>query len=302
MLAGLHRPRPRGRRGLALARRGRRRWRATVGPPLLEAITLLVFGVGLWLELVRSPPLAPRSGHLRRAVLAAVVMWVFWILAYVVGLSNHDFYRNFHPRPGRLERGRGPADRIRRVWFVATVAFVPVIFWNAVMWLKTEEDPDTELMALIRAERRRGTPLSGGGDGTPSRLTWRRPFSRCRPPVATTGRSTGGDAVSRDRSAACSCARAVRRSAASCASSLARSRSDAVLFGMVHQPLDVLDGPEGVRGGPQRRRGHHVAEVLAGRRSRHLDAGQVVDALVGEGAGRLVVAQQARRRAPGRPG
>ena len=30
------------------------------------------------------------------------------------------------------------------------------------MWLKTEDDPDTELMALIRAERRRGSPFSGG--------------------------------------------------------------------------------------------------------------------------------------------
>ena len=69
-------------------------------PALLEAITLLIFGVGLWLELVRSPPLAPRSGHLRRAVLAAIVMWVFWILAYIVGLSNHVFYPNFTPCHG----------------------------------------------------------------------------------------------------------------------------------------------------------------------------------------------------------
>ena len=66
----------------------------------IEAVTLLVFGVGLWLELVQSPPLAPRSGHLRRAVLAALVMWTLWILAYVAGMSNHDFYANFHHAPG----------------------------------------------------------------------------------------------------------------------------------------------------------------------------------------------------------
>ena len=34
------------------------------------------------------------------------------------------------------------------LWFVAAAAFVPVIFWNALMWLKTDEDPDTELLAL----------------------------------------------------------------------------------------------------------------------------------------------------------
>ena len=71
-------------------------------PVLLEAVTLLVFGLGLWLELVRSPPLEPRSGHLRRAILAAIVMWVFWILAYIVGLSNHVFYPNFTHVPGGL--------------------------------------------------------------------------------------------------------------------------------------------------------------------------------------------------------
>jgi hypothetical protein len=52
------------------------------------------------------------------------------------------------------------------LWFVAAAAFVPVIFWNAMMWLRTDEDPDAELLALERAERRRGTPpLTGRQDG-----------------------------------------------------------------------------------------------------------------------------------------
>ena len=136
-------------------------------PAVLEAVTLLVFGVGLWLELVRSPPLEPRSGHLRRAVLAAIVMWVFWTLAYIVGLSNHAFYPNFTHVPGGLSAAADQQIASALWWFVATLAFVPVIFWNAVMWLKTEDDPDTELIALIRVERRRGTPLSGAGEDTP---------------------------------------------------------------------------------------------------------------------------------------
>ena len=132
----------------------------------LEGATLLVFGVGLWLELVTSPPLVPRSGYLRRAALAAFVMWAFWILAYVVGLSNHDFYRNFHHVGGGLSAAADQQIASAVLWFFAAAAFVPLIFWNALLWLKTDEDPDTELLALTRAERRRGMPPAGGHGGT----------------------------------------------------------------------------------------------------------------------------------------
>jgi cytochrome c oxidase assembly factor CtaG len=132
----------------------------------LEGVTLLVFGLGLWLELVASPPLVPRSGYLRRAVLAALAMWTFWILAYVLGLSNHAFYRNFAHVPGGLSAAADQQVATAVLWFVAAAAFVPVIFWNAMMWLRTDEDPDAELLALERAERRRGTPpLTGRQDG-----------------------------------------------------------------------------------------------------------------------------------------
>ena len=135
-----------------------------LGP--IEAVTLLVFGVGLWLELVQSPPLTPRSGHLRRAVLGALVMWALWILAYVTGMSNHDFYPNFHHAAGDLSAAADQQIASAVLWLVSAVTFVPVIFWNALMWLKTEDDPDAELIGLLRAERRRGTPpLAGGGDG-----------------------------------------------------------------------------------------------------------------------------------------
>jgi len=131
----------------------------------LEGTTLLVFGLGLWLELVTSPPMAPRSGYLRRAVLAAFVMWAFWILAYVVGLSNHDFYRNFHHVGGGLSAAADQQIASAVLWFFAAVAFVPLIFWNALLWLKTDEDPDTELLALTRAERRQGMPPPGRPNG-----------------------------------------------------------------------------------------------------------------------------------------
>jgi len=129
----------------------------------LEGATLLAFGLGLWLELVTSPPLVPRSGYLRRAVLGAFAMWAFWILAYVVGLSNHDLYRSFHHVGGGLSAAGDQQIASAVLWFFASGAFVPVIFWNALLWLKTDEDPDTELLALARAERRRGPPPADGG-------------------------------------------------------------------------------------------------------------------------------------------
>jgi cytochrome c oxidase assembly factor CtaG len=135
---------------------------------LAEAGTLVFFGVALWLELIPSPPLMPRSGHLRRAVLGAIVMWLLWILAYVTGLSNHGFYPNFSHVPGGLGAAADQQIASALLWFVAALSFVPVIFWNAVMWLKTEDDPDTELFALMRGERRRGPPPLAGGDSRSS--------------------------------------------------------------------------------------------------------------------------------------
>jgi hypothetical protein len=99
----------------------------------------------------------PRSGHLRRVVLAAFSMWAFWILAYVTGLSNRGFYPNFHHAAGGLSAAADQQIAAGVLWFVAAAAFIPVIFWNALTWLQSEEDPDTELQTLARAERRRGT-------------------------------------------------------------------------------------------------------------------------------------------------
>jgi cytochrome c oxidase assembly factor CtaG len=135
---------------------------------VVEAASLLVFGLGLWLELVASPPLAPRSRHLRRAALAAGARWAFWILAYVVGLSAHGFYRNFHHPAGGLSAAADQQIASALLWFVAAAAFVPVIFWNALRWLQSEDDPDAELLALARAERRRGMPPMASGSGGPA--------------------------------------------------------------------------------------------------------------------------------------
>ena len=136
----------------------------------VEAVTLLVLGVGLWLELVDSPPLAPRSGPLRRGVLAAVAMWVFWIDAYVIAMSKADWYANFHHVAGRgFSAAADQQISAAVLWAVAGATFVPFIFWIVFRWLHSEEDPDAELYRLTKTEARRApaTPSAPGSPGGP---------------------------------------------------------------------------------------------------------------------------------------
>jgi hypothetical protein len=93
-------------------------------------------------------------------------MWVFWILAYVTGFSSGGFYGSFHHAVGGLSASADEQIGAVVLWFVAAAAFVPVIFWTALAWMQSDEDPDAELVRLARAERRRGTaPAPSGSTG-----------------------------------------------------------------------------------------------------------------------------------------
>ena len=129
----------------------------------VEAGTLVVVGAGLWLELVESPPLVPRLPRPGRVALAALAMWTVWILAYLVGLSHASWYPAYPHRAGTglsLSADQQLATGV--LWFVSACAFVPVVFWNLIRWLQSEEDPDVELHHLVRQERIRG-PAPGSG-------------------------------------------------------------------------------------------------------------------------------------------
>lgn len=134
---------------------------------VLEAAVLLIVGTGLWLELVESPPLVPRLPRPYRTALAAVSMWVVWIMAYLVGLSHGSWYSAYPHHAGigvSLSADQQLATGV--MWFVSACAFVPVIFANLIRWLQAEEDPDEELRVLVRQERTRGRTL-GPGPSTP---------------------------------------------------------------------------------------------------------------------------------------
>lgn len=126
----------------------------------VEAAFLVMVGVALWLELVESPPLTPRLSRPSRVALAAISMWVVWILAYLVGLSHGSWYQVYPHHAGvgfSLSADQQLATGV--MWFISASAFVPVIYWNLVRWLQAEENPDEELHHLVRQERVRGRTL-----------------------------------------------------------------------------------------------------------------------------------------------
>jgi cytochrome c oxidase assembly factor CtaG len=134
---------------------------------VVEAATLLAAGVGLWLELVESPPLTPRLSRPSRMALAAISMWTIWVLAYLVGLSQGSWYHAYSHHPGTgFSLSADQQLTTGMLWFVSACAFIPVVYWNLIRWLQSEEDPDEELHHLVRQERIRGRTL-GSDQPTP---------------------------------------------------------------------------------------------------------------------------------------
>ena len=119
----------------------------------VELVTLLAAGVGLWLELVSSPPLAPRLPNPHRAAVAALAMWSTWAVAYALGLANHAV---FHGYDGPGSALSGVADQqiaVALVWAVSACCFVPVVFVALLSWLSASDNPDEELQRLARDDR-----------------------------------------------------------------------------------------------------------------------------------------------------
>lgn len=125
---------------------------------ILEALSLTPVGIWIWTELVDSPPLSPRLIRPHRIALAAVSMWVIWILAYFVALSHGNWYTAFVHRAGHgVSLAADQQLSAGAMWIVSGVTYISLIYWNLFKWLQSEEDPDNELRQLVRFERvRRG--------------------------------------------------------------------------------------------------------------------------------------------------
>jgi cytochrome c oxidase assembly factor CtaG len=120
-----------------------------------EAVTLLAAGIGLWLELVASPPLAPRLPNPHRAAIAALAMWSTWAVAYALGFANHAVFHGYDAAGSGLSAVADQQITVGLVWAVSGFCFIPVVFVTMLSWLKDSEDPDEELQRLARDQRQR---------------------------------------------------------------------------------------------------------------------------------------------------
>jgi cytochrome c oxidase assembly factor CtaG len=119
----------------------------------VELVTLLAAGTGLWLDLVSSPPLAPRLPNPHRAAIAALAMWSTWAAGYALGLANHAVFHGYDAPGGALSAVADQQITVALVWAVSACCFVPVVFVALLSWLSASDNPDEELQRLARDER-----------------------------------------------------------------------------------------------------------------------------------------------------
>ncbi len=119
-----------------------------------ESLSLVGVGVIVWSDLVESPPLSPGITRPFRIGAATVAMWIAWILAYMDAMSHNSWYSVFHHVAGHgLSRNADQQLSAGAMWFLSAGVFMPVIFWNLVHWLQSEENPTDELRRLVREQR-----------------------------------------------------------------------------------------------------------------------------------------------------
>jgi cytochrome c oxidase assembly factor CtaG len=109
-----------------------------------EAVTLGAAGTGLWLELVPSPPLAPRLRRPQRAVIAVLAMWFTWAVAYVLGFAGHAVVHAYDGAGSHLATVADQEITVFAVWAVTAACFIPVIVVMGLAWLKEGADAAAE--------------------------------------------------------------------------------------------------------------------------------------------------------------
>jgi len=124
---------------------------------IVEALSLLLVGVPMFSNLIESPPMKPGTMRPYRIGISAGVMWVAWVISYLDGMSHTSWYHAFHHVAGRgVSLAADQQISAATMWFVSGAVFIPIIFWNLIHWLQSDEDPNEELQKLVRVERTRG--------------------------------------------------------------------------------------------------------------------------------------------------
>lgn len=144
--------------------------------PLLilpEAVTLLLAGSALWLELVASPPIVPRLPRPQRALIAALAMWSTWAVAYVIGFSAHALFSAYDPAGSGLGAVADQEIAVALVWAVAAFCFIPVVIVTMLGWLTGSDGPDEEFQRIFRDGQDRAAVRGWGGNRPAGRPTAR---------------------------------------------------------------------------------------------------------------------------------
>jgi len=124
---------------------------------VIESVTLVAVGIALFSHLVQSPPLSPGVPRPYRIGIAAGVMWTAWVVAYLDAMSHSSWYDAYRHVAGQgVSLSADQQLSAGLIWFISAAVFVPIVFWNLIHWLQSEEDPNEELVQLIREERTRG--------------------------------------------------------------------------------------------------------------------------------------------------
>lgn len=124
---------------------------------IIEAVTLFFPSLFLMVELIESPPFSPGISRPYRIGISAVVMWAAWIVAYLAGMSNNSWYSAFRHVAGHgISANADQQLSTGFVWFLTAAVFVPIVFWNLMHWLQSEEDPNEEIVKLFQQEREHG--------------------------------------------------------------------------------------------------------------------------------------------------
>jgi cytochrome c oxidase assembly factor CtaG len=134
--------------------------------PLLilpEAVTLLLAGTALWLELVASPPIEPRLPRPQRALIATLAMWSIWAVAYVIGFSAHGLFSAYDTAGSGLGAVTDQEIAVALIWAVAGFCFVPVVIVTMLGWLTSSDEPDEEFQRIFRDDQDRAAVRGWGG-------------------------------------------------------------------------------------------------------------------------------------------
>jgi cytochrome c oxidase assembly factor CtaG len=130
-----------------------------------EAITLCAAGIGLWLELVPSPPLAPRLARPQRGLIATLAMWSIWVIAYILGFAGHPVVSGYDAPGSHLTTVADQEITAFVLWAVAAASFIPVIVVALLAWVKDDAEPADDAVNT-------GVRGWGGPAGDSRRVPW----------------------------------------------------------------------------------------------------------------------------------